>query len=45
MFRVGLEVLNLYIKSPYILKYEKYFLQLFKDKVMNQLKKSINKAN
>ena len=44
-FELVLEVLNLYIKSPYILKYEKYFLQLFKDKVMNQLKKSINKAN
>ena len=41
-FSLVVEVLNLYIKSPYILNSEKYFLQCFKDKVMIQLKKALN---
>ena len=43
-FDLVLEVLNLYINSPHILNSEKYFLQDFKAKVMERLKKVIEKA-
>ena len=43
-FQLVLEVLNLYIKSPYILNSEKYFLQKFKAKVMDQLRKVIEES-
>ena len=40
-FELVLDTLNMYMKSSYILASEKYFLQLFKDKVMKQLRKVI----
>ena len=40
-FELVLDTLNLYLKSNYILNSEKYFLQVFKDNVMNQLRKVI----
>ena len=43
-FQLVLEVLNLYIKSPYILNSEKYFLQIFKAKVMEKLRKVIEET-
>ena len=43
-FDLVLEVLNLYINSPHILNSEKYFLQDFKAKVMERLRKVIDKA-
>jgi hypothetical protein len=43
-FELTLDVLNMYMKSPYILNSEKYFLQLFKDKVMIQLRKVIEET-
>ena len=43
-FELVLDTLNMYMKSPYILNSEKYFLQLFKDKVMIQLRKVIEET-
>ena len=43
-FGLVLEVLNLYINSPHILNSEKYFLQEFKSKVMERLRKVIEEA-
>ena len=43
-FKIVLETLNLYINSPYILNSEKYFLQKFKAKVMDQLRKVIEES-
>ena len=43
-FGLVLEVLNLYINSPHILNSEKYFLQEFKAKVMEKLRKVIEEA-
>ena len=41
-FNLVVETLNLYINSPYILNSEKYFLKLFKEKVMIQLRNSFD---
>ena len=43
-FELVLDTLNLYMKSNYILNSEKYFLQVFKDKVMKQLRKIIEET-
>ena len=43
-FELVLDTLNLYMKSNYILNSEKYFLQVFKDNVMQQLRKVIEET-
>ena len=43
-FELTLDVLNLYMKSNYMMNSEKYFLQIFKDKVMKQLRKVIEET-
>ena len=43
-FELTLDVLNLYMKSSYMLNSEKYFLIVFKDKVMQQLRRVIEET-
>ena len=43
-FQLVLETLNMYMKSPFMMNTEKYFLQQFKANVMAQLRKVIEET-